>query len=352
MILEPFIINKITLPNRIVVAPMCQYSAINGCPSLWHYGHFQQLANSGAGLLMLESTSISMKGRITLKDLVLNNQDQEIELTRVVNYIRKICKTKIGIQISHAGRKGCSELPWIKPNYPIKNKFSWKTVSASPIKRDKFWPIPKKLEIKDIYKIINDFKNSALRAKKIGFDCLEIHMAHGYLLHQFFSPISNKRDDEFGGSFENRCKLLLETAKNIRSIWPKERILGARITGSDHLLNGINVEDSIKLVKKLKDIGIDYVCVSSGGIIPITKLSLGPGYQVYLAEQIKKNTGIITRTAGMITSLKQAEHIVKNKKADLVAIGREFIKNPTWLVKEMKKLKKDNIYYQYKRCFD
>jgi NADPH2 dehydrogenase len=293
-----------------------------------------------------------MSGRITLKDLVLNNQKQEIEFTKIVNYIRKICKIKIGIQISHAGRKGSSELPWIKSNYPIKNKFSWETVSASSIKRDKHWPTPNKLAIEDIYKIINDFKNSALRAKKIGFDCLEIHMAHGYLLHQFFSPISNKREDEFGGSFENRCKLLLETTKNIRSIWPKEKILGARITGSDHLLNGIEIEDSIKLVKKLKDIGIDYVCVSSGGIIPKTKLSFKPGYQVYLAEQIKKKTGIITRTAGMITTLKQAEHIVKNKKADLIAVGREFIKNPTWLIKEMKKLKIDVIQHQYKRCFE
>lgn len=352
MILEPFKINKITLPNRLVVAPMCQYSAINSCPSQWHYGHFQQLANSGAGSLIFESTSISMTGRITLKDLVLNNQKQEIEFSKIINYIRKISRIKVGIQISHAGRKGSSELPWIKSNYPIKNKFSWKTVSASPLKRDKHWPTPNELSIEDIYKIINDFKNSALRAKKIDFDCLEIHMAHGYLLHQFFSPISNKREDDFGGSFEKRCKLLLETAKNIRSIWPKEKILGARITGSDHLLNGIKIEDCIKLVKKLKDIGIDYVCVSSGGIIPITKLSFKPGYQVYLAEQIKKKTGIITRTAGMITSLRQAEYIVKNKKADLVAIGREFIKNPTWLIKEMKKLKKDIIPNQYKRCFD
>jgi 2,4-dienoyl-CoA reductase-like NADH-dependent reductase (Old Yellow Enzyme family) len=352
MILDPFKINKITLPNRIVVAPMCQYSAINGCPSQWHYGHFHQLVNSGAGSLIFESTSVNMSGRITLKDLVLSNQKQEIEFTKIVNYIKKICEIKIGIQISHAGRKGSSELPWIKSNYPIKNKFAWKTVSASSIKRDNHWPTPNKLAIEDIYKIINDFKNSTLRAKKIGFDCLEIHMAHGYLLHQFFSPISNKREDEFGGSFENRCKLLLEIAKNIRSVWPKEKILGARITGSDHLLNGIKIEDTIKLVKKLKDIGIDYVCVSSGGIIPITKLSFKPGYQVYLAEQIKKKTGIITRTAGMITTLKQAEYIVKNKKADLIAIGREFIKNPTWLIKEMKKLKKDIIPNQYKRCFD
>ena len=352
MILEPFKINKITLSNRIVVAPMCQYSAINGCPSQWHYGHFQQLSNSGAGSLFFESTAINMMGRITLNDLVLNNIKQEIEFTRIVNYIRKICEIKIGIQISHAGRKGSSELPWIKLNHPIKNRFSWKTVSASSLKRDKIWPTPKQLSIEDIYKIINDFKNSALRAKKIGFDCLEIHMAHGYLLHQFFSPISNKRKDEFGGSFENRCKLLLETARNIRNIWPKEKILGARITGSDYLLNGIEIEDSIKLVKKLKDIGIDYVCVSSGGIKPITKLSFKPGYQVYLAEQIKKKTGKKTRTAGMITNLKQAEYIVKNRKADLIAIGREFIKNPTWLIKEMKKLKKIVIPNQYKRCFD
>lgn len=350
MILEPFKINKVLLPNRIVVAPMCQYSAINNSPSLWHYNHLHKLATSGAGMLMFESTSVNLQGRITLKDLVIQNKNV-INFQKILNYLKENSNIPLGIQISHAGKKASSEIPWIKNNSPLENKYAWKTVSASPIKRDSKWPIPFKLSIKQIKKIVNNFKNSSIYANKIGFDCLEIHMAHGYLLHQFFSPISNKRDDEYGGSLQNRCKFLFEVAKIIRDNWPKNKILGARITGSDWLENGTTIEDAIYLTKKLKDIGLDYVCVSSGGITPKTNIIFKPGYQVYLAKQIKKKTNIITRVAGMI-NYEMANKLIKNSSIDLVAIGREFIKNPTWLIQKIKKNKKNiTLPNQYLRCF-
>lgn len=351
MILEPLKINKVLLPNRIVVAPMCQYSAINNSPSLWHYLHLQKLAMSGAGLVMFESTAVSLQGRITLKDLVLQNKNKK-SFKKILNYLKENSKIPFGLQISHSGRKGSSEIPWIKSNCPLKKRDAWITVSPSSIKRDHAWPLPRELSIKDIKKIIIDFKNSSIYADEIGFDCLEIHMAHGYLLHQFFSPISNKRFDEYGGSLKNRCKFLLEIAKIVRSNWPKNKILGARVTGSDWLESGITIDDTLYLTKKLKDIGLDYVCVSSGGIIAKTNIKFKKGYQVHLAEIIKKKINIITRVAGMINNYQLAKSLIENNKVDLVAIGREFIKNPTWLIHKIKKNKKKFfIPNQYLRCF-
>lgn len=346
-ILRPYLINKIKLNNRITVAPMCQYSATNGNPSNWHYGHLQQLAISGAGLLNLESTAVNLEGRITSKDLMLANNDNEIQLKNLFNYIKSINNIPIGIQISHSGRKGSAELPWVKYNYPLTKKKRWITYAPSNIQKDKNWPIPKELNTDEIKKIINDFKSSSLRAKKIGFDCLEIHMAHGYLLHQFFSPISNKRKDAYGGNLENRCRFLFEITEQIRKIWPKNKILGARVSGDDWLTGGANIKDCIYLVKVLKQIGLDYVCVSSGGIINKTDLVLKEGYQVHLAKKIKKETKIITRAGGMISNFNYAKKLIEKKSVDLINVARRFINEPRWLLKIDKKSKIPN---QYKRC--
>lgn len=352
-ILKPLKIKKIKLNNRITVASMCQYSAINGNPSNWHYGHLQQLANSGAGMLMLESTAISKNGKITLSDLALTNNNNEHSINKLIKYLRTISKIPIGIQISHAGRKGSAEIPWIKANQPLKNKKErWKTFAPSSIKKDLHWPYPLALSKVQIKKIVDDFVNCSKRAKRIGFDCLEIHMAHGYLLHQFFSPISNKRQDIYGGSLENRCRLLIEIVERIRKIWPKNRILGARVTGQDWLPNGSTIDDCVYLVKKLKKAGLDYVDVSSGGILTKTNIIFKKGYQVHLANKIKKETKIITRTTGMITNLNQAQKIINNNKADIVNMARKFIKSPTWLINEIKKKnKKIFLSKQYERCF-
>jgi len=348
MIFEGLKINDVVLPNRVTVAPMCQYSAVNGCPTDWHYGHLSQLLTSGAGMVMLESSSVSLDGRITNGDLSLSSDNNFKSFQKLFGFLRNINDTPIGIQISHAGRKGSSHVPWVKPNAALtKADGAWPTVSASNIARGPGWPEPKKLSLAEIQQIIHDFENSAKASKDIGFDALEVHMAHGYLLHQFFSPISNKRRDEYGGSLENRCKLLLEISKKVRKAWPSNRILGARVTGCDWLEGGSTIDDCIFLTKNLKNIGFDYVCVSSGGILPKTDLVFKPGYQVHLSKEVKGQTGILTRTAGMITSIDQANNIVKEGFADFIGVARKFIQDPKWLYNYNREV----IPPQYQRCF-
>ena len=339
------------LRNRFVVSPMCQYSANNGSPSKWHYYHLLKLALSGASMLMLESTAVSKSGRISNKDLTLYSNKNEKNLKKLLIYLREFSNIKIGIQLSHSGRKGSSFIPWIKKNYPLK-KGKWKTYAPSPISRDKHWPIPTKLNLKNIINIKKDFVKAARRADRIGFDCLEIHMAHGYLLHQFFSKISNKREDLYGGSLENRTRLLVEISKSVRKLWPKNKILGARITGSDRLKNGNHINDAIFLSKKLEKIGFDYICVSSGGILPKTNLKMKKGYNVDLAKILKKRTKMIVRTSGNIKDVNYSNQLIKKNFVDLVCMGRKFISDPNYLIKYTKPNEKIKIIpNQYKRCF-
>ena len=353
MVFKELKINKIKLKNRIVVSPMCQYSGNNGCPTEWHYEHLSKLANSGAGMLMIESTAINKSGKITHADLCLNNSLQEKNFKKLIKHINRISKIPIGIQISHSGRKGSAFVPWIKSNTALnkKNK-SWQTFAPSAIRRDKKWPLPKSLSKNQIFKLIKDFKNTAKRAKKIGFECLEIHMAHGYLLHQFLSPISNLRKDEFGKSFYGRINLPLKIAEEIRKIWPKDKILGARITATDHVKKGINLKESIFLTKQLEKIGFDYVCVSSGGILPITKMKFKKAFRADLSKKIKKKTSILIRTSGQIDDIKTANKVLNDKKVDFIAVARKFINDPMWILKASKlKNIKNYIPEPYLRCF-
>lgn len=353
MIFKQIKINKIKLKNRIVVSPMCQYSGKNGEPTGWHMEHLTKLASSGAGLLMVESTAVNNNGKITHSDLCLSNSKQEKKFKHLRKEINKKIKIPMGIQISHSGRKGSSQIPWIQANKSLnKRNGSWKTYAPSSIKRDKNWPIPKSLKKKQIFKLVKDFKNTAIRANRIGFECLEIHMAHGYLLHQFISPISNKRKDEFGGNLDNRITFPLMVAKEIRKIWPKGKILGARITATDHLPEGIKIKDAKHLVKKLENIGFDYVCISSGGILPKTNLKFSDGFRRYLAKSLKKETSMIVRTSGLINKTSLINKMLKDKSVDMIAIGRKFINDPYWLIKEFnKKNFKNLVPNQYLRCF-
>jgi len=347
-------INKVVLQNRIFVGPMCQYSADGGKPSKWHYEHLGRLAKLGAGLLMIESTAVSRLGRITKKDLQLTNYSQQKSFSKLLNNIKKKSDTKIGIQISHSGRKGSAEIPWVKYNTPLKKgQGSWKTLAPSSIKRDKKWPQPKEMSYKNLNSVLNEFKNTATRAKKIGFDCLEVHMAHGYLLHQFISPISNKRKDIYGGSLKNRCSFPLKVFKEIRKIWPKNKILGVRITGQDNLRNGIKLKDATYFAKELKKLKADYVAVTSGGILPKTKIKFYDGYQVNFASKIKKSTGVLTLCLGMINSTNLIRSILKNKRSDLIGVSRRFINDPYWLLREQNKIGKGKrlIPRPYTNCF-
>ena len=349
MLFKKIKINKVILKNRIVVSPMCQYSGKNGCPTNWHFSHLSKLINSGAGMLMIESTAVENNGKISHRDLCLSNKKQEKKFKELKNFLGKINKTPIGLQISHSGRKGSSFVPWEKKNKPLnkKNK-SWQTYSASPLKRDINWPTPKELTKKKIITLLKKFRDTAIRARRVGFECLEIHMAHGYLLHQFLSPISNKRNDEFGRS---KHSFPLDIAREVRKIWPKEKILGARITATDHLKDGINFKDSIDLVNNLKKIGFDYVCVSSGGILPITNMKIKKAFRKNLSKKIKKNSSILVRASGSIDNINLAEQLIKNNFADLIAVGRKFIKDPNWILSETKKRKmQEYIPKQYLRC--
>ena len=281
-------IKKIKLKNNFILAPMCQYMAKNGEPTEWHYQHLGKAILSGFSKIMLESTAVSFDGRITKADLCLYNKKHQKKLTELLRYLKKLKKNiPIGIQLSHAGRKGSSHIPWQKYNQPL-SLGKWKTYSSSNLKKDKFWPNPIVINKKKINLIKKNFLNSVKMAIKSGFDCIEIHMAHGYLLHQFFSPICNNRNDEYGGSLKNRCRLLLEISQSIYNFAKKKNIIiGARITGHDWVEGGINLKDSIYLTKQLEMIGFDYICVSSGGIKTKTNLNTKTKFNLKLFIKIK-----------------------------------------------------------------
>jgi len=345
-------INGVTLKNRFVVSPMCQYSSVDGSPTSWHYKHLTSLVNSGAGLLMIEATAVEKRGKITHSDMCLENNTQFKKLKKLVKNIQKTRDIKIGLQISHSGRKGSTELPWIKPNSTLKKK-SWKTISSSSIKRELDWPHPKEMNDEDINTVKKKFINSSRLAKKLNIDCLELHMAHGYLLHQFFSPISNKRKDKYGGNLRNRCRFLLEIAQLVRKNWPNNKILGARITGKDWIKNGLNLRDSIYLTKELKTIGFDYVCVSSGGLVSKTDFKPRPNFNFNLARIIKKSCKIKVRVGGMLDDINFAKKIINNNDVDLISNARKYIYEPNFILKELSKQNPKNkiVPNQYRRCY-
>ena len=341
------------LNNPYILAPMCQYMAKNGKPTEWHYQHLGRAIISGFSKIMIESTAVSGDGRITTKDLCLYNKSHMKSLSKLVKYLKKLNDIPVGIQLSHAGRKGSSEIPWIKHNKPLK-KNKWKTISPSEIKKDTGWPTPKEIGKTKLKTLKKNFLDSTKMAIKAGFDCIEIHMAHGYLLHQFFSPISNKRSDLYGGVLENRSRFLLEISKKIYQICKdKKIILGARITGKDWVKGGIDVKDSIYLTNQLQKIGFDYVCVSSGGIKTLTNLNVNSKFNVNIAKKIKLKSSILVRVAGNVKNISEAKKIINKNKADLVAFARPFLKNPNFLFNEKKNNDMDiDVPKPYLRVFN
>ncbi len=348
--MKKFLINKVKFLNKFTVSPMCQYSSLNGCPSNWHYHHLRNLVETGAGSIVIESTAVSGIGRITKKDLCLYNESHFNSHKKLIRYLKNLKNIPIILQISHSGRKGSAEIPWIKKNTSLSKSQSWKTWAPSSIKRTKKWPRPKQMTKQDIKKVIKQFTFTAKLAFKAGYDGVEIHMAHGYLIHEFCSPVSNKRKDEYGVK-GNGFKFQRSILKSIKKILPKNKIIGARVTGSDHLSNGIKITDCINLVKKLKDDGLNYVCVSSGGIIPKTSMKFYKGFRLKMADKIKRECKIITRTSGHINDYKTIDLALKKYKLDFVALGRILIQDKYFLLKS-KKLKLENEIKQYKYCFN
>lgn len=324
---EPLQIKSIQLKNRIVVSPMCEYSSVDGFSNDWHLVHLGSRAVGGAGLVITEATAVSPEGRITPDDLGLW-KDEHIEgLKRIVSFIESQGSIA-GVQLAHAGRKASHASPWKGGNMLTKEQGGWDTVAAdtTPFRPTDLPSIA--LDKAGIEKVKSDFKAAAVRAVQAGFKVIEIHAAHGYLLHEFYSPLSNHRKDEYGGSFENRVRLLVEVVDAIKEAWPETLPLFVRISASDWTEGGWTIEDSVELAKVLKDKNVDLIDCSSGGNVPHAKIAVGPGYQVQFAEAIKRQVDILTGAVGIITKPEQAEEIVSSGKADVVIMAREFLRDP------------------------
>ena len=328
---SPFTLRDLELANRIVVSPMCQYSAEDGAANDWHQAHLTMLSNSGAGLLMTEMTMVERDGRIPPGCLGIYSDSHVSALKRVIESCRRWGSAKLGMQLGHAGRKGSSNVPWREGGAPLKSgDGAWQTMAPSAIPFGENWPAPKPLSKPEIERIIKSFVAAAKRADRAGFDLIELHGAHGYLLHQFLSPLSNQRDDEFGGSRDNRMRFPLRVAEAVRAAWPERKALGARITGTDWLEGGWTPDDTVAFAGALKQRGFDYCDVSGGGVVPTAPIPIGPGYMVQFAEKVKREAGIATRAIGMIVAPQQAEDIIASGRADLVAMARAFLDDPHW----------------------
>lgn len=325
-------LGPITLPNRLVIAPMCQYSAADGCATDWHLQHLMTLAMSGAGLVVVEATAVERIGRITHGCLGLYSDESEYALARALAAARSVALpgTGFAVQLAHAGRKASARRPWEGGGPLQPGEDPWPTCGASPIPFAPDWHVPQPLDEAGLVRIREAFVTAARRASRIGFDAIELHMAHGYLLHSFLSPVSNTRDDAWGGDAERRMAFPLSVAAAVREAVGPGVALGARITGSDWIEGALMVDDAVALARRLRELGFDYACVSSGGISAEARVSLSPGYQVPFAARVKADTGIATRAVGLILDAHQAEAILAEGKADMVAIARAVLDDPRW----------------------
>jgi 2,4-dienoyl-CoA reductase-like NADH-dependent reductase (Old Yellow Enzyme family) len=327
---SPIRLAALELVNRIVVSPMCQYSADDGAATDWHLAHLGTLANSGAALVVVEATGIERRGRITHGCFGLYSDDCEAALARLVSHCRRYGNAKIGIQLAHAGRKASARRPW-EGGQPLEpGEDAWETIAPSAIPFGPDWPVPRAMSAADLDRVRDGFVTAAIRAVRAGVDAVELHCAHGYLLHTFVSPISNKRTDEYGGSIAARMRYPLEIATAVRAALPKGMPLGARITGSDWLEGGLTAADAVTFAQALKEAGVDFVCISSGGISTDSRPNMVPSTNVEFAAKVKKESGIVTRVVGLIARPRQAEAIVAEGKADLVALARAMLDNPHW----------------------
>ena len=327
---SPITLGDLVMDNRIVIAPMCQYSAEQGQASDWHLIHLGQLALSGAGLLIIEATAVSPEGRISPHDLGLWSDETEAALARVLQSIRKYSSIPIAIQLAHAGRKASTQVPWKGGNALSPTQGGWQTVAPSALPFAAADPQPLALDESGLQQIRNAFVSAAQRAHRLGMDAIEVHAAHGYLLHQFLSPLSNTRTDRYGGSLENRMRFPLELYEAIRNEVPQHKPVGIRISATDWVDGGWDIEQSVAFAKELQRRGCSFIHVSSGGLSPLQQILLEPGYQVQFAERIKQETGMPTIAVGLITEPEHAETIVASGQADMVALARGILYDPHW----------------------
>ena len=327
---SPFTLGGLTLPNRIVVSPMCQYSAVDGCANDWHMINLGTLALSGASLLCLEATAVEPIGRITPGDLGLYDDATEAALKPVLAAIRKHSKIAVAMQIGHAGRKASSHAPWDGGQQIPLSEGGWVAQGPSPVAQKPGEVEPQEIDAAGLVRIREAFVATTKRAERLGIDALEVHGAHGYLLHQFLSPVSNQRSDAYGGSLENRMRFPLDVFDAVRAAFPAHKPVGFRVSASDWVEGGWDLEQTIVLAHELKKRGVDWIDVSSGGVSPLQKIAIGPGYQVPFAEAVKQATGVPVWAVGLITEPQQAEDIVASGKADFVALARGLLYDPRW----------------------
>jgi 2,4-dienoyl-CoA reductase-like NADH-dependent reductase (Old Yellow Enzyme family) len=326
---EPLAVGPMALTNRIAVAAMCQYSAVDGSMTDWHLQHLGSLSLSGAAMLAIEATGVTAQGRITHGCTGLYSDENEASIKRVVGFVRTISPMRIGVQLAHAGRKASAQRPW-EGRGALGPVDAWQTVAPSAIPLAPGWPTPIALDRAAMNGVRDAFVASAKRAARIGLDFVELHSTHGYLLSEFLSPLSNKRDDEYGGSLENRMRYPLEIVRAVRETWPRHKALGAKISGTDFAEGGWTPDDAVIYARELKALGCDYVTVSGGGVVLDAKVPTGPGYQVPYAERVKRESDITTGAVGLISDAQQAEDIVASGKADFVALARAMLFDPRW----------------------
>ncbi len=326
---EPITLRDLTLRNRIAVPAMCQYSAQDGMASDWHFVHYGTRAVGGAGLIITEATAISPEGRISPTDIGLWN-DQQIEpLARIVRFsLEQGCP--MGVQLAHAGRKASVGRGWEVQTTLSEKDGGWPIIGPSAVPFSNEHATPMALDADGMMRIVAGFAAAAGRAHAAGFSVVEVHAAHGYLLHQFLSPLANRRTDEYGGSLANRSRLLMEVVGAIRAIWPERLPLIVRLSATDWVEGGWSVEETVELCSQLKGRGVDLINVSTGGTVPDAKIPVGPGFQTEFAERVRREAGIPTAAVGLITSPAQADHIVRTGQADVVLLGREILRNPYW----------------------
>jgi 2,4-dienoyl-CoA reductase-like NADH-dependent reductase (Old Yellow Enzyme family) len=353
LLFTPLTLRGVTLRNRITVSPMCQYSSEDGFANDWHFVHLGSRAVGGAGLVIFEATAVEAIGRIAPEDLGIWKDEHIAPLARITRFIHEHGAVA-GIQLAHAGRKASTQRPWegdgpILPHEPK----GWKTVAPSPLPFKEGYSTPEALDEAGIQRVVRAFVEAAERARSAGFRLIELHAAHGYLLHQFLSPLSNQRTDRYGGTFENRVRLTREVVQAVRKRWPEEFPLFVRFSCTDWVEGGWTLEESVALAKLLKQDGADLIDCSSGGAVPKAKIHYGPGYQTPFAERIRKEAGIATGAVGYIRSALQAEHILHTEQADIVILARELLRDPYWPLHAARELKAQVTWPpQYERASD
>ena len=335
---EQFKLREVAFSNRIVVSPMCQYSATDGYATEWHFVHLGSRAVGGAGLVMTEATAVLPEGRISPQDLGIWSDDHIEPLSRIVRFIHEQGSVA-GMQLAHAGRKASTYRPWEGEGLIPEAKEGWtRIVAPSPLAFAEDHAIPGALTPDGIRDVVRAFGETARRARDAGFRVIEIHAAHGYLLHQFLSTLSNRRDDDYGGTFDNRSRLLREVVQTVRGVWPERFPLFVRISVTDWAEGGWDIDQSIELTRQLRPLGVDLIDCSSGGTLPHVRIPTGSGYQTAFAERIRKEAGIPTATVGMITAPAQADHIIRSGQADLVVLARELLRDPYWPLRAAREL--------------